>query len=66
MSKLEGHRAYVITATDRAGLVVIASTVLMSWMVLCFCIRFYTRTAITGPFKWDDLLAGLGTVRFNM
>lgn len=63
MSDSDGNRAYVITSTDRRGLVVIASTILMSWMVLCFCIRLYTRIGITGSFKLDDFFAGLGTVR---
>lgn len=62
MDNSQGHRAYVITTSDRAGLVVIAATVLMSWMILFGMIRAYTRGAINGPFGLDDLFAGLGTV----
>ncbi|WEW54854.1 hypothetical protein PRK78_000280 [Emydomyces testavorans] len=58
----EGSRAYIITATSRGGLVVIASTTLMSWMVLCFMFRAYTRIDINGPFGMDDLAAGIGTI----
>ncbi|OXV07771.1 hypothetical protein Egran_04465 [Elaphomyces granulatus] len=62
MSDVEGHRAYIITPTDRSGLVIIASTIFMSWMVSCYFIRIYTRMAITGPFDLDDAVAGIGTV----
>ncbi|KAL2004969.1 hypothetical protein VTN00DRAFT_2819 [Thermoascus crustaceus] len=61
MSYDEGHRAYILTPTDRSGLVVIVTTLLMSWMVLCFLTRLYTRWAINGPFGLDDLAAGVGT-----
>ncbi|KAH8701088.1 hypothetical protein BGW36DRAFT_425884 [Talaromyces proteolyticus] len=61
MSEHDGNRAYVIDSTDRRGLIVITATVLMSWMILCFCIRLYTRIWITGSCKWDDLFAGVGT-----
>lgn len=61
MSYEEGHRAYILTPTDRSGLVVIVTTLLMSWMVLLT--RLYTRWAINGPFGLDDLAAGIGTVR---
>ena len=58
------HRAYVLTDTDRSGLVIIVATLLMSWMLLTFMIRLYTRIAITGPFGLDDFFAGIGTVSF--
>ncbi|EEP82282.1 predicted protein [Uncinocarpus reesii 1704] len=58
----EGPRAFTITATNKGGLLVIASTTLMSWMVLCFMFRTYTRMNINGPFGVDDLTAGIGTL----
>ncbi|KAL2216363.1 hypothetical protein M432DRAFT_102365 [Thermoascus aurantiacus ATCC 26904] len=61
MAYEEGHRAYILTPTDRSGLIVIVTTLFMSWMVLCFLTRLYTRWAINGPFGLDDLAAGIGT-----
>jgi hypothetical protein len=58
----DGNRAYILTPTDRGGLLVIIATVLMSWMVFCFFTRLYMRFAITGPFALDDAVAGIGTV----
>lgn len=66
MSLVDDHasqyRAYILTPTDRRGVVVIAATLLMSWMVLLFLIRLYTRLGINGPLGVDDLLTGIGTV----
>lgn len=62
----EGSRAYVVTDESKGGILVIASTILFSWMVLCFFIRAYTRAAINGPFGLDDLVAGIGTVRTEL
>jgi hypothetical protein len=62
MSPVEGHRAYIITDTDQAGLIVIAAGLWMAWMVLSFATRLYTRIMITGPFSIDDLMAGIGSV----
>jgi hypothetical protein len=62
MADMSGNRAYVLTDTDRSGLVVIIATMLMSWMLLVFCFRLYTRSEINGPFGADDLAAGFGTV----
>ncbi|EFQ98518.1 hypothetical protein MGYG_01545 [Nannizzia gypsea CBS 118893] len=57
----DGHRAYNVTDTDQSGHIVIVSTLLMSWMVLCFFIRIYIRSDINGPFGLDDLVAGIGS-----
>ncbi|TQB70899.1 hypothetical protein MPDQ_007993 [Monascus purpureus] len=66
MSLVDDHasqyRAYILTPTDRRGVVVIAATLLMSWMVLLFLIRLYTRLGINGPLGVDDLLTGIGTI----
>lgn len=58
----DGTRAFTITDTDKGGLVVIVGTILMSWMVLCFMFRVYTRVYINGPFDADDIAAGVGMV----
>ncbi|OAL67543.1 hypothetical protein A7C99_1407 [Trichophyton rubrum] len=58
----DGHRAHHVTDTDQSGHIVIVSTLLMSWMVLCFFIRIYIRSDINGPFGLDDLVAGIGSM----
>lgn len=62
MSTIEGHRAYIVSGTDRAGLIVIAAGVWMPWMVLSLTTRLYTRIVITGPLSIDDLMASIGSV----
>ncbi|KAK2743765.1 hypothetical protein FQN57_004702 [Myotisia sp. PD_48] len=57
----DSTRAYVITDTDKRGAIIITATILMSWMVLTFATRAYTRTNMNGPFGLDDLLAGIGS-----
>ncbi|PYI27936.1 hypothetical protein BP00DRAFT_404037 [Aspergillus indologenus CBS 114.80] len=51
------HAAYVISETDRRGLVVVVATLFMSWMVLVSLFRIYMRLTIIGPWGLDDLLA---------
>lgn len=58
----DGPRTYTVTDTDKGGLIVIISTILMSWMVLFFITRAYTRGDMNGPFGLDDLTIGIGTV----
>jgi hypothetical protein len=62
MSTVQGHRAYVITTTDQAGVVVIVAGLWVAWTVISFVTRMYTRIAITGPLSIDDLLSGIGSV----
>lgn len=54
--------AYVISDTDRRGLVVVVATLFMSWMVLVSLFRIYMRLAIIGPWGLDDLMAIFGAV----
>ncbi|RMJ23608.1 hypothetical protein PHISP_05512 [Aspergillus sp. HF37] len=49
--------AYLVSPTDRSGLVVISATLFMSWMVLVSLVRLYIRTTMNGPFGPDDLAA---------
>ena len=64
LSLAEGqfNRAYTITPTDHRGLIVIPATLFMSWMVILFLFRLYTRSSINGPVGIDDVAAGIGTV----
>ena len=58
----EGPRTFIITPDDRGGLVVVFSTLLMTWMVLCFSIRVYNRLGYAGLLGADDFIAGVATV----
>ncbi|RAL03359.1 uncharacterized protein BO80DRAFT_17455 [Aspergillus ibericus CBS 121593] len=53
---------YAITPTDRSGVIVIAATLFMSWMVLVSLFRVYMRVAMNGPPGWDDAVAWIGGV----
>ncbi|RAH49715.1 uncharacterized protein BO95DRAFT_479029 [Aspergillus brunneoviolaceus CBS 621.78] len=54
--------AYMISDTDRRGLVVVVATLFMSWMVLVSLFRIYMRLAIIGPWGLDDLMAIFGAM----
>ncbi|KAE8382354.1 hypothetical protein BDV26DRAFT_278141 [Aspergillus bertholletiae] len=53
---------YVISATDRSGLLVIVATLFMSWMVIVCLIRLYMRLDMNGPVRVDDLVVFAGGV----
>ena len=56
-------RPFIVAPLDLGGVALIVTTLFMSWAVLCFLIRLYTRlsnsTSLTGA---DDILCGLATV----
>ena len=51
---------FVTSDEDHAGILMVVSALLMTWMALCAIIRSYLRSAVNGPFGVDDytLLAG--------
>ncbi|GFN13965.1 hypothetical protein AtubIFM56815_002774 [Aspergillus tubingensis] len=51
---------YGISPTDRSGVIVIAATLFMSWMVLVSLFRVYMRVAMNGPAGWDDVVVWIG------
>lgn len=53
--------AFVVDATDHGGVAVIVSTLLMTWSVLCFLIRIYTRQGASN-LSVDDWLCLAATV----
>jgi hypothetical protein len=61
-----GNRAYLVTDTDHGALLVIAATVLVSWTVLCWIIRLYTREVINGPFGMDDAAVTVASVSTSL
>ncbi|KAL2071819.1 hypothetical protein VTL71DRAFT_13054 [Oculimacula yallundae] len=46
--------AYVITDTDKAGLVIVVTTFLLASIIICFFVRIFIRITINRPWKWDD------------
>ncbi|KAE8402103.1 hypothetical protein BDV37DRAFT_285074 [Aspergillus pseudonomiae] len=56
------YAPYVISATDRSGLLVIVATLFMSWMVIVCLIRLYMRLGMNGPIRIDDLVVFSGGV----
>lgn len=60
-----GNRAYLVTDTDHGALLVIAATLLMSWTVLCWATRVYTRVVINGPLGLDDATLTVASVSIS-
>ena len=56
------YAPYVISATDRSGLLVIVATLFMSWMVIVCLIRLYMRLGMNGPIRIDDVVVFSGGV----
>ncbi|RAL13531.1 uncharacterized protein BO97DRAFT_433784 [Aspergillus homomorphus CBS 101889] len=56
------HAAYVISDTDRRGLLVVVANLFMSWMVLVGLFRVYMRLTIIGPWGLDDLMVLVASV----
>ncbi|KAF5859009.1 hypothetical protein ETB97_003500 [Aspergillus alliaceus] len=54
------YTPYVITSTDRSGMLVIVETMFMSWMIMVCLIRLYMRLTINGPVRVDDIAAFAG------
>ncbi|KAL6228766.1 hypothetical protein BDW75DRAFT_235668 [Aspergillus navahoensis] len=54
---MAGDAPFVITATDKSGLIAIAATLFMSWMVIVCLIRLYMRLTMNGPLGMDDWAA---------
>jgi hypothetical protein len=62
---MESAAPYVISATDRSGLIVIVEMLFMSWMIMVSLIRLYMRLAINGPVQIDDLVVFAGSVSIS-
>lgn len=52
----------VITANDKAGLIVLITALLLSFVFLCLGARIYTRIYINGPWMRDDDILTAATV----
>ncbi|KAH8801763.1 hypothetical protein F5884DRAFT_527266 [Xylogone sp. PMI_703] len=54
--------AQLITATDKAGLIVVITTFFLSCIWLALCVRLYVRVRVNGPWKLDDYCVAAATV----
>ncbi|CAI7653220.1 unnamed protein product [Penicillium viridicatum] len=59
---MESTSPYTVSATNRSGLIVIAETLFMTWMIIVNLIRLYMRLALNGPVKIDDVVVFTGGV----
>lgn len=57
---------FVVTPSDHGGVAVIVSTLLMTWSILCFLIRIYTRQNGPRMFGVDDWLCLAATVSASL
>ena len=53
---------FVNSDTDHAGILMVVSALMMTWMGLCAIIRSYLRSVVNGPFGVDDYSLLAGTV----
>ncbi|KAA6408205.1 MAG: hypothetical protein FRX48_07947 [Lasallia pustulata] len=53
---------FVISSTNLSGLIILITSLLLGFVLLCFCARLYTRTYIAGPSMRDDHLLTAATV----
>ncbi|KAI9849608.1 MAG: hypothetical protein M1837_002733 [Sclerophora amabilis] len=44
----------VITSTDRSGLIVAVSAIVLSFVLICVLVRLFVRLFVSGPWRWDD------------
>lgn len=59
---MESISFYAVSTTNRSGLIIIAETLFMTWMIIVNLIRLYMRLAINGPVKIDDAVVFTGSV----
>lgn len=55
-----------LSSTNQSGVVVIITLLLLSFVVLCFLARVYTRIYINGPWLRDDNVLTAATVEFQV
>lgn len=57
---------FVITISDRAGLIVVTTTFCLVAVWILFIIRTYIRLRLNGPWKLDDSFVAIATVRLSI
>lgn len=55
---------YHITENDKRGLVVVVTTLTLSFVIVCLTVRVYVRTRVN-EWKRDDSLLAATSVRFS-
>lgn len=58
-----GPRNFITTDQDHGGIALTISTLMATWVVLCFIVRIYMRATVSGPFGMDDIVCSVATVR---
>lgn len=58
-----GPRNFITTDQDHGGIALTISTLMATWVVLCFMVRMYMRATVSGPFGLDDIVCSVATVR---
>lgn len=62
-SAFEGWRPFTTTNGDHAGIALVVTILLATWMVFCLLVRLYMRFTASGPFGKDDGVCVVATVR---
>lgn len=56
---------YHITDDDKRGLVMVITTITVSFVIACLLVRIYVRTKVNNDWKRDDSLLAVATVGFQ-
>ncbi|KAF2164019.1 hypothetical protein M409DRAFT_57116 [Zasmidium cellare ATCC 36951] len=57
-----GPRSFITTDQDHGGIALTISTLMATWVVLCFFVRIYMRATVSGPFGMDDIVCSIATI----
>lgn len=57
------HAPFIITDTDKRGVIVVVSIVLLSFLLVSFLTRIWVRLRVSGPWSYDDTTLTIATVR---
>lgn len=53
---------FLITDTDKRGVIVVVSVVLLSFLLVAFLTRIWVRLRVSGPWSYDDTTLTIATV----
>lgn len=55
-------RTFITTPDDHGGTALVVCTLMATWAVLCWVVRLYMRSTVSGPFGVDDVVCTVATV----
>jgi hypothetical protein len=56
---------FTVTDTDKRGIIVVVSVVLLSFLLVSYLTRIWVRLRVSGPWSYDDTTLTVATVRLK-